>query len=157
MDATNLIWFDNENPDEIRSEFILLCAKHKNTFEAYEVAQYVFKNLRDPATRAFAAAQVWDNDLGVQEQIRQLILIGDNDVQTTDISLKRRLLAIADDTKTPVKERIYAIETIAKMQGMITKPIEFKDPNITLRKLTPKFVFNIDPDADKPAQDEDDV
>lgn len=134
-----IVFFEGEDEAALRAEFIELCAKHKNHYDNYEVAKYVFRKLRDPHARALQAAEVWGHDLEVSEAIRQLILLGSDDVETSENSLKRRLLAIADDTKADDKDRISAIKTIAEMQGMITKPIEIKTPGTPGKSGLPIF------------------
>lgn len=144
-----LIIFDDEDEETLKSEFINLCAKHKNTFSHYEVAIHVFRNLRDPEMRARQAADYWGKDLNVAERIRQAILLADDDVACGKAEIQRRLLAVADSALTSAKDRIDALKTLAQMQGLIVKPIEFRGDNKNNSGLA-VFQFTVDPDADKP-------
>lgn len=121
-----ITFFEGEDPEALKTAFVDLCAKHKDHFSAYEVAKYVFKDLKEPEIRALQAAKVWSEDLEVKERIRVAILLGSDSPETNPAVLKRRLLAIADDPKENAKDRIEAIRTIAQMQGDIVKPVELR-------------------------------
>jgi hypothetical protein len=150
-----LIIFPDEDEETLKSEFISLCAKHRNTFSHYEVAVHVFRNLRDPEMRARQAADYWGKDLDVQERIRQAINLADDEVACGEQAIKRRLLAIADSNTASYKDKNDALKTLAQMQGLIVKPIEFKNPSNVKAVGLATFQFAVDPDADKPGEQVD--
>lgn len=121
---TPITFFENESEADLRDQFIDLCAKHKNNFSAIDVAKYVFKDLKDGDIRGLQAAVIWGRDLDIQEKIRLKILNGPEVIAYGLEHLIAKTMAIADNMNNPVKERLTAIELVAKMQGMIVKPVE---------------------------------
>lgn len=123
-----IIFFPGEDPEALKSRFIELCAKYNNTYSSYEVAVYVFKDLREPNMRAMQAADYWGKDLEVVEAIRQRILLGGNDEQEVPkSSLIQVAWQVAQDMRESAKDRLAAVELIAKVQGQVPKQIEMKD------------------------------
>lgn len=122
----DILFFSDENPEELKAEFIRLSARYSaNQFSAFEIAQYVFQYKKDPMARAGKAAEVWARDLDVQERIRIAIIKGPEDFDDSEEALRQRLLSIADNPKTCAADRIKAIEAAAKMkEGAIKAPLE---------------------------------
>jgi len=124
-DWNAIVFFDGEDPEALKTRFVELSAVYK-TRPAFEIAQYVFKDLREPALRAGKAAEVWATDLDVQERIRQLILKGPTVADCTESDLIRRALMIADDTGAEKRDRISAIRLAGELQGFVKKSVDTK-------------------------------
>jgi hypothetical protein len=121
----DILFFEGENPDELRKQFVELSARWPN-HTPFQVASEVFRKLRDPGLRALKAAEVWSNDLEVLEAIRQLKIKGPAVVECTEQDLIRRVLAIADDEFAEKKDRIAAIRLAGELQGLVKKSVESK-------------------------------
>ncbi len=120
-----ILLFEGEDEEALKAEFIRLSAIYA-AYPAGEIAQVVFKGLRDPILRSQQAADAWSNDLSVKERIRQAKLNGG--VEPKPVLTKEQQLAqlqaLADDDKTPVKEKLAAHRLIAEMQGFVIKAVE---------------------------------
>jgi hypothetical protein len=150
MDAWQpLIFFDGEDETALKAKFVELSAKHKGIYNAYEVAQYVFRDLKEPEVRALQAAQYWGKDLAVLEAIDQAIALGPSDVDTSEAQLKRRLLQLADTHHASVRDRVAALRVIAEMQGNIRKAVDktVTYPDGVKPRGLPTFNFFVDPKA----------
>lgn len=119
-------FFPGEDAEALKTRFVELCAYHQLRFSFFEVAQYVFKNLREPALRAGQAAEVWGKDLDVIERVRVLMLKGPDTPEPDDseVALRRRTLAIVDDPRAENKDKIAALTLLAKIGGHVKKEIE---------------------------------
>ncbi len=120
-----ILLFEGEDEEALKAEFIRLSAIYP-AYPPYEIAQVVFKGLRDPLLRSQQAADVWIADLEVKERIRQARLNGG--VEPRPILTKEQqiaqLQALAEDSQTPVKEKLLAHRLIAEMQGYVIKAVE---------------------------------
>lgn len=152
MDAWRpIIFFDGEDEEALKQEFIDLCAlHHKNKFSAEEICIHIFHNLKEPTLRALQAAQYWGKDLGVAEAIRNKILFGEAKTEK-----ERRLniaQSIAEDPREQAKDRIAALRLMFEVEGEIVKAVEKKIsyPDGLKPGGLPIFQFVVDQDADKP-------
>ena len=111
--------FEDEDEDQLISEFVRLSALYP-TYSAYEVAQVVFKGLKDPIMRANQAAMQWSSDLTIKERIRKAALVGANQQEIDSKETKlRKLEAIYNDPNIKAADRIKALELHAKISGDI--------------------------------------
>jgi len=146
-----LIFFEGEDENALKGEFVRLSAKHQGKYSAYEVAQFVFRDLKEPQVRAAQAAQYWGKDLEVTEAIDKLIVRGPETQQTSVDELRRIAMQIAEDTRIGARERVAALYFVAETQGNIVKAV---DKKVTLNGGSgglPQFIVRLDPDADKQA------
>lgn len=120
-----VVFFEGEDAEAIKTAFVETSARYPHR-SAYEIAQYVFRELKDPALRAGKAAEIWANDIEVLERIRVLILKGPAVADASEAELLRRALQIADDADTPSKDRIAAIRLAGELQGLVKKAVEIK-------------------------------
>lgn len=104
-----LVFFEGESEADIKAEFIRLSAKHKNTFDPYQITAHIFAKLREPGLRAMQAADVWTKDLEVQEAIRAIIVGNDDD------ELLQSLWEIARDRSEMARDRLKAMDQIAEI------------------------------------------
>lgn len=156
MDAVlaPLIFFAGEDENALKQAFIDLSAKHfKNNFSSLEIAEYIFKDLREPS-RYIQAAQYWDKDLGIKEAIRQKVMFGEaSSEKEKRVAI---LMSIAENQRTADKDRIAAILAAASLEGEITKAIEKKVTHLGgSGPGNATFLFKIDKDADKPPEEVD--
>lgn len=137
-----LAFYEDENATDLRAEYVRLMAKWRDRYTALQVCQYIFGRLRDP-DRYVIAAQVWEQDLELTEQIDQL-LHGTVEGLDEEKAYIARLEAIADLNTTPSRDKIKALELAAQIKGMIKKQVEKtikSDQNIAYRY---QFVEDID-------------
>lgn len=120
-----VLFFPGEDAEAIKTRFVEVCAQHQNRFTPFEVAQYVFKHLREPQLRAGQAAELWGSDLDVLERVRMLMTKGSEkpDVGDSD-DIVSRAYKIADDPHTENKDRINALTLIARIKGALKKEVE---------------------------------
>lgn len=132
---------EGEDEEALKSRFIQLVASYPS-HNPYEIAEHVFKDLRDPGLRSQQAAMIWLKDVEVLERIRLYRLNGGDEVRP--VKSKEQLIleleVIAENDKTPIKERIAAYAQIARMQGYEIKAVEMTTNDKTERKL-PQFTF----------------
>jgi hypothetical protein len=125
MWSAPILLFDGEDEEALKAEFIRLSAIYQ-AYSPGEIAEVVFKNLPDPILRSHQAASVWMADLEVKERIRQAKLNGG--IEPRPILSKEQqiaqLQALADDDKTPIREKLAAHRLIAEMQGFVVKAVE---------------------------------
>lgn len=131
-------FFDDENEAELKAEFVRLCALYPNN-NHFEIAEVIFRKLRDPGLRANQAAAYWWADLEVREAIRQARLktAPDADIPTREDRIKQ-ILQIAE-TATDAKDRLAAHRLVAEMEGEIIKQVD-KNSKIT-NNAPPTFVI----------------
>jgi hypothetical protein len=138
----DILFFPGEDPEALKTRFVELCVSFGDRFTHYQIAQTVFKNLKDPELRAGKAAEVWGNDLEVLERIKTGIREG---LETPDANLPaliRRAIAIADADYTEPKDRISAIRLAGELQGLVKKSVDTKvamSGGIDLAKLAEKL------------------
>lgn len=127
MWSAPILLFDGEDEEALKAEFVRLSALYP-AYPPGEIAQVVFKHLPDPVLRSQQAADAWMAELEVKERIRQARLNGG--VEPRPILSKEQqiaqLQALADDDKTPIKEKLAAHRLIAEMQGYVVKAVEKK-------------------------------
>lgn len=149
--AEPLLFFEGEDQDALKQAFIDLCAKHyRNGFSHYQIAQYIFRDLKEPELRALQAADYWGKDLAIADAVRQKVAFGD-----AENARDRRLnilMNIAEDSRASDKDRIAAVLAASTIEGEITKAIDKKVsyPGMPGGKALGSFLFKIDPDAGKP-------
>jgi hypothetical protein len=114
-----VVVFEDEDEETLKAEFVRLMAKHKQKYSAYEVAKYVFRDLKDPDLRAAQAAQVWGNDIEIKEQIDEAILYGPDGKTDEKEKLIAVLKGIYEDQGVAARDRINAVRQHAELQGMI--------------------------------------
>lgn len=137
--------FEDEDEEALISQFVELSVAHPHRSE-FELCQYIFRDLRDPALRSGQAAIAWKIDLDIQERIRKLKLQGDDKAEIETKATKLRVLEqIYNNTETSAKDRIAAIELHAKIQGEITKAIEQRNINDNAPRF-PQIVAAVYPD-----------
>lgn len=127
MDAVgwnDILFFPGEDPEALKSSFVELWAVHNERFSVFELSKYIFKDLKDPDLRSGKAAQVWSADLDVLERVRVLRLKGTEKPDTEQTDIERRALQIADSPSTEPKDKIAALNLVARMKGYIKKEIE---------------------------------
>jgi len=136
--------FDDEDEAELIARFVELSARYPD-HSPFEVTGVVFKHLRDPIMRSNQAAQIWSHDLDIIERIRQARLNGGEEVKPPETKLQKlaKLEAMYNDEKTPVRERLKAIELHARMQNEIDDDTG-SDDGSGKRRL-PVFNFAIHP------------
>lgn len=120
-----VLFFPGEDAEAIKTRFVEVWAHHKNN-SPYEIAQYVFRDLKEPTLRAGQAAQIWGNDIELKERVRLLILKGPPVPDASQNELLRRTLGVSDDPCTSPKDKIAAIRLAAELQGFIKKSVETK-------------------------------
>lgn len=132
-----LVFFQGEDPEGLKSRFIELCASHNidllhpayGNHSPYEIALHVFKGKRDPESRAMQAAQVWARDIDVIERIRVLRITGNKKIDIAPN--KENLVAIgmemATNTFNEAKDRINALKLVAQIIGVVQKDIEHEN------------------------------
>lgn len=134
-----VLLFDDEDEEALKAEFIRLSALYP-LYQPGEIAQAVFRGLRDPILRSQQAADAWAADLEVKERIRLARLNGG--VEPKPVASKEeqlvKLQALADDESKPLKERLTAHRLIAEMQGYVVKAVEQRDK--TAKRL-PTIVY----------------
>lgn len=121
IDGVNLVFFEGEDPEALKQEFIRLCAKHKHSQTPMAIAKYVFRDLREPILRAMQAAAYWGDDIAVLEAIDHLILYGAEGDVADLIKRQKIAMVIAEDTKEAAKDRIAALEYVSKTKGEIKR------------------------------------
>ncbi len=134
--------FDDEDEDELIGRFVKLSARYPDR-EPMEICGVIFENLQDPIMRANQAAMIWSKDLDIIERIEAAKLNGGEEekpVETKAMKL-RKLEALYNDGKLPVRDRLKAIELHARITGEIDG--EGGDDNKARR--TPVFNFAIHP------------
>lgn len=117
-----LEFFEGENESELIDRFVELRAKHKDNFTAFDVANYIFKNLPNSTIRAHQAAKYWSESIEIQERIhkKQMFCEAESDKD----NLIKIAMSIATDPTQNAKDRIAALELVGKLRGEIIKPIE---------------------------------
>lgn len=121
-----IVFFEGEDEEALKSDFVRLCAMHPKQ-DIFKIGEYVFRGLADISLRSQQAALVWSNDIEVQERIR-LARLGTSAtpiVKTTEQRIGE-LQAIAADADTSAKDKIAAYALIAEMLGERKKAVEKK-------------------------------
>ncbi|CAB4131761.1 hypothetical protein UFOVP131_32 [uncultured Caudovirales phage] len=140
--------FDDEDEAELINSFVEYSARYP-TYPTFEIAQYVFRNQRDPEMRANQAALVWGNSLDIKERIRRAKQNGGVEPEEyTKEKWQAEVLAIArDDELSAVqrKSKIDGLNLYAQGMGWLAKPADAgKDDNRAPQM--PTFVFAQYPD-----------
>lgn len=140
---TKPVIFEDEDEDKLITEFVRLCALYPAR-QAFEICDYLFRNLRDPELRSKQAAMIWSNDLAVQERIRLAKLNdGAEPQEWTKEKLQARILAVTEDDTIGYQQKKAMIEgymSIAQMEGLIVKSVDKKVDNKNRPNL-PTIVF----------------
>jgi hypothetical protein len=122
-----ILFFPGEDAEAIKTRFVETWAKYQDR-APYEIAAYVFKDLRDPSLRQGKAAEVWAKDLDVLERVRLLVLKGPPIPDCSEMDLIRRALAVADNPNTQPKDIIAAIRVVGEFQGTLKKSSDNAKP-----------------------------
>lgn len=135
----SFVIFEGEDEAALKAQFIELSARYPDR-TCFEIGQYVFRGLPDPASRGSQAGLIWSQDLAVQEQIRLWRQTGGQPATLpTKADLVNELLAIARDPAKDTRDRNKAYEQAAQMMGYIEKQIGIKDN--TPKRALPAIVF----------------
>lgn len=126
--------FEDEDEAELIARFVEYSARYPKR-SAYELCQYIFKDLREPDLRAGQAAAQWSQEIDILERIRLAQLNGGTEPKPLDTKEEklRKLEAVYDDTEVSMKDRLAAMRLHAEIQGEITKAIEKKTTDLTPR------------------------
>lgn len=119
--------FEDEDESRLIADFVTYSARYPDR-DAFEIAQYIFRNQRDPDLRANQAAMIWVKDLEILERIRTARLNGGSEpcaIETKEQKL-RKLQVIYDDPDVKVADRLKAFELHAQIQGEIVKAVDKK-------------------------------
>jgi hypothetical protein len=134
----SILFYDDEDEAALKARFVDLWAVHKER-SAYEVAQYVFKDLKEPELRADKAAQVWSKDLDVLEQIRLRRLNPEGNGLASKEKTAAEILALAQNNKIGDKERVAAYRLYSDVMGFTNKVAEpagaNRDTNTLLKTI----------------------
>ena len=118
--------YEGETIEDMVGEFVRLMAKYKRMYSAFDVAKQVFRTRPEPL-RFLRAAQLWQDDLDIKEQVDALIMRGDPALQVDSKEAKLRVLKqIYEDVRVDAKDRIAAIKTSAELCGEVVKHVEKK-------------------------------
>lgn len=135
MEQWRIQFYEGEDEAALIAEFVKHCAFHKVSFDEhipsqfspFQVAQYVFQNLREPG-RAGQASVLWAKDLGIRERIRVAIAEGvDGSVDASEEALLKRAIRGADDPYASLRDRMAALRLAAEIKGYVKKAIEIKN------------------------------
>lgn len=139
---------DDEDEAELIARFVEYSARYP-TYPVFEIAQHVFRGLRDPEARANQAALVWGNSLEVKERIRKAKLNGGSEPEAyTKEKWQNEVLAVARDdelTATQRKSKIDGLNLYAQGMGWLARPAEANKAEEKPRSF-PTFVFAQYPD-----------
>jgi hypothetical protein len=139
--------FDGEDEDELKAEFVKFSALYP-TYSPFEVGEHVFRNLPDPISRGQQAGAVWGKDLEIRERIRTYSATESESSDTNPENLIKAAWLIANDPTTESRDRVKAIELIAKMQGNLKKE---RDPDDGKKEITRPYSFTfVEKDFSKP-------
>ena len=145
--VNQVIIYEDEDEAALKAEFVRLMALYSDRNSPYELARHLFKDLREPESRAAQAATAWANDIEIKETIHEYKLYGPN--KSTETTELENLIAVAksiyEDVAVSAKDRVAAIETHAKLRGLLIKQIDKTTTDKTPVKL-PVFNFAIYPD-----------
>lgn len=125
MFGNPVVFFSDESEPAIIAEFVRFSALYpKHT--AYDVAFHVFRNLREPESRATQAALLWSRDLAILERIRLARANGGNEPTPLTVEeLQKKILEITEDNTVAAKDKSVMIEgymAIARLNGWEKKP-----------------------------------
>ena len=121
------IFFDDEDEEVLKAKFILAVARYPE-HSIFDIAQHIFKDLRDNTLRADQAATHWMKDIETKERIRIARLNGGKEPEapeTKEAKLKK-LEAVYDNPEVAVKDRIAAMRLHSELEGQIIKSVEKK-------------------------------
>lgn len=117
-------FFPGEDQEALKSRFVDLWARYPH-ISVFEIARLTFQALPDAELRAGQAATAWRNDIDVLERVRIRQITGDA-VDDSEIQLRKRALAIADDQNQRASDRIAALRLCGELQGIVKKSVETK-------------------------------
>jgi hypothetical protein len=129
MAFTDLILFPGEDEEKLKSEFIKLAAIYRGRYTHYELAQHVFKDLKEPELRAGQAGVLWAKDIDMQERIRIKIANGVDPIELSKDGLQAKILAVTEDpnlTSQDKKATLDGLRLLGEMNGWIIKAIDKK-------------------------------
>lgn len=140
-----LIFFEDEDEDELINEFVRLSAKYKGKGrDPYEIASYVFRNLKDKELRAAQAAMRWSNDLEIIERIDNYAVEKNiKDEPLTKEILQAKVMALNEDRSIPYQDKKVMIEgykAVAEFNGWVLKAV---DKKITKARQLPQVLQTI--------------
>lgn len=140
MWSESATFFEDEDEAALRDRFAKLVAQYPKQ-DPYEIAAYVFKDLRDPYSRSQQAAMVWLKDIEFKELVR--LYSADQvraDVPSKDEAAKLAW-ELAQDMTADKKDRIAALKLFAEINSMIVKVVDKTVDDATTRKRPPTIVF----------------
>ncbi len=122
---TPVIIFDDEDESKLQQQFVELSARWPE-YPNFDIAQEVFKGLRDPEARANQAALVWGNSLAIKERIRKARDNGGSEPaeMTEEEKYIRKCEAEANNPDNTGPVRFKWFELAAKMRGLIKENSE---------------------------------
>lgn len=138
-DIGQLIFFPEEDAEEILLRYIDLMAQWQTQYSTYEICKVVFQHLRDPGLRSAQAADVWSKDLEIKEAIRQKVLYKDGPPKDEKTQYKDVLKSIYEDQLVSARDRVAALRLVAELDGHVIKAV---DKKVTKNQATSNtFIF----------------
>lgn len=145
--------FEGEDEAAIKAEFVKFSAIYP-TYTPFEIGEHVFRNLPDPISRGQQAGATWGKDLEIKERIRLYVAVESKDSDTSPENLIKAAWVTANDLNTEPKDRIKAIELIARLQGNLKKETDGAASKAVDRPYSFKYVER---DFSQPRSPDDDT
>ena len=132
-----LFFFENEDEETLKEEFVRFTVRYPG-HTPYQIAQHLFKDLKEPELRAGQASNLWSIDLDIQERIRKYKLFGiPQDLPTREEHLAFLARKLADNS-VPEKEKTVYSKQFADIQGWVVKE---NTTNLNMPNGLPTFVI----------------
>lgn len=132
---TPLIFFEDEDEEAVKSAFVEAWARYP-TYSPFEIAAYIFKNMRDPVSRGNQAAMEWSTDLEVKERVRKARENGGSEPVPVDpkVAWQNEIQSVYRDDNMPSQEkkvRLEGLKLFGESNGWIIKAIDKKTEDLT--------------------------
>lgn len=120
--------FDDEDEEALKTKYVNLKHRYKNKYSDIEIADEVFRGLRDPLLRGRQAIAIWSRNLELQERIRMLDLFGENHkiIKSEEEYQAAVLATIQDDSLSSQekKVRIDGYRLLGEANSWIKKAVD---------------------------------
>lgn len=120
--------YEDEDEAELKAAYISARIKYPN-YDIFSIADYVFRNQRDPELRGRQAATIWEKDLETQEAIRKGQINGEEEEALTKSQLQAKILAVTENDNLTAQEKKVRIEgymAYAENEGWRIKAVDKK-------------------------------
>lgn len=121
--------FEDEDENALISKFVELMAAHYPNYTIFEIADEVFKGLRDPGMRSQQAALIWFKEINIKERIKAAKRNGNKEFkELTKNEWLAELLSVTRDDNLSSQDKKVRLEGLKiygeSQHGWFTKAIE---------------------------------